>query len=76
MDKSYIEQQHHLAVLDFKTAKTQDEKWEARMTLSRLEELAAIKYGFAYADELHDRELGRGKENENNCIAKQQRRGR
>ncbi len=76
MEQSYIEQQYHLAVLDFKTAKTQDEKWEARMTLSRLEELAAIKYGFEYADKLHNKEFGKGKDNENNCITKQQRRCR
>jgi hypothetical protein len=59
MDKKYIEDQYHLAVLDFKTAKNENEQWEARKTMARLEQIAMQEYGFAYADQLHEKELGR-----------------
>lgn len=38
MDKKYIENQYHLAVLDFHTARNEDEQWEARKTMARLEQ--------------------------------------
>ena len=59
MDKKYIENQYHLAVLDFHTAQNEDEQWEARKTMARLEQIAAQEYGFEYADELHEKEIGR-----------------
>ena len=31
---------------------------EARKTMARLEQIAAQEYGFEYADDLHERELG------------------
>ncbi len=37
----------------------EDEQWEARKTMARLEQIAAQEYGFAYADELHEKEIGR-----------------
>ena len=52
MDKKYIKQQYHLAMLDFITAKNEDERWEARKTMARLEQIAMQEYGFEYADEL------------------------
>ena len=52
MDKKYIEEQYHLAMLDFFTAKNEDEQWEARKTMARLEQIAMQEYGFEYADEL------------------------
>ena len=45
--------------LDFHTARNEDEQWEARKTMARLEQIAAQEYGFAYADELHEKEIGR-----------------
>lgn len=57
MDKHYIEQQYRLAVLDFKTAKNENEQWEARKTMARLENIASLNFGFAYADELHKKQL-------------------
>lgn len=59
MDKKYIEKQYHLAVLDFTTAKNENEQWRARKDMARLEQIAAQEYGFEYADELHNRELGK-----------------
>lgn len=58
MDKKYIEDQYHLAVLDYKIARNEDEQWEARKTMARLERIAMQEYGFAYADVLHEKELG------------------
>ena len=48
-----------IAVLDFQTARNEDEQWEARKTMARLEQIAAQEYGFEYADELHEKEIGR-----------------
>lgn len=53
--KNYIEEQYHLAMLDFKTAKNEDEQWQARKTMARLEQIAMREYGFDYADELHEK---------------------
>lgn len=57
MDKSYIEQQYRLAVLDYQTARNDADQWEARKTMARLENIAAQLYGFSYADDLHERQL-------------------
>ena len=46
-------------MLDFQTARNEDEQWEARKTMARLEQIAAQEYGFEYADELHEKEIGR-----------------
>lgn len=50
--KDYIEEQYHLALLDFKTAKNEDEQFAARRVLANLEKLAAEAFGFDYADSL------------------------
>ncbi|WP_033125273.1 hypothetical protein [Eubacterium sp. ER2] len=63
MNKKYIEDQYHLALLDFKTAQNEGEQWEARKTMARLERIAMQEYGFAYADQLHERELSQSKVN-------------
>ena len=52
MDKSYIESQYRLAWLDFKTAHNEDEQWDARKRMAKLEALASELYGFDYADSL------------------------
>ena len=54
--KKYIEEQYHLAMLEYKTAKNEDEQWEARKTMARLEQIASQEFGFDYADELHFKE--------------------
>lgn len=50
--KKYIEEQYKLAISDFKIAKTEDEQWQARKDMARIEALATEKYGFEYCDEL------------------------
>lgn len=55
--KEYIEREYHLAMLDFKTAKNEDEQWEARKTMARLEQIAMQEFGMEYADELHNKEI-------------------
>ena len=53
MHKQYIEEQYRLAYLDFKTAKDEDEQWDARRRMHRLMNLAAEMYGFDFADSLN-----------------------
>ena len=50
--KKYIEEQYELAVMEYKTACSEDEQWEARKTMARLERIAMEEYGFDYADEI------------------------
>ena len=52
MEKSYLEEQYRLAVSDFKVARNEDEQWEARKTMARLEQIAEQAYGADYADQL------------------------
>ena len=53
--KQYIEHEYDLAILDLKTARTEDEQWSARKNMARLEHLAAACYDFDYVDELHQK---------------------
>ena len=53
MDKKYIENQYHLAVLDFQTARSEEAQWEARKTMARLEQIAAQEYGFESVSYTH-----------------------
>lgn len=55
LDKDYLEREYKTAILDFKTAKTEDEQWSARRNMARLEALASEMYGFDYADSLKER---------------------
>lgn len=55
LDKDYLEREYRSAILDFKTAKTEDEQWSARRNMARLEALASEMYGFDYADSLKER---------------------
>lgn len=57
VSKEYIEREYHLAMLDFRTAKNEDEQWNARKTMARLEQIAAQEFGFDYADELNGKEI-------------------
>ena len=56
-NREYLQEQYRLAVLDFKCAANEDEQWQARKTMARLEQIAAQLYGFEYADNLHGKEL-------------------
>lgn len=53
MDKEYLEKQYDQAVREFATAKTEDEQWDARQTMARLERTAMATFGNKYADQLH-----------------------
>lgn len=55
--KEYISNEYHLAVLDYKLAHNEDERWKARYQIARLERIAAELFGFDFADELHRKEL-------------------
>lgn len=59
MDKDYIEKQYEQAIREFKTTKTEDERWDARQTMARLERTAMATFGNQYADDLHEKMLGR-----------------
>ena len=54
IDKSYIEHEYKLAILDFKIAKNENEQWNARKSMAKLEQIAMQEFGFDYADQLHD----------------------
>ena len=62
VDKEYIEREYRQAMLEFKTAHNEDEQWQARNTMARLEHIAMLGYGFAYADELHQKIINPKKE--------------
>lgn len=53
MDRDYLDRQYRQAVLEYRTARTEDEQWRARKTMARLERTAAELYGYDYADQLH-----------------------
>lgn len=55
MDKSTIENLYNVAVLDFKTSHSDNDKWDARRRMANLERTASELYGFEYADELAKR---------------------
>lgn len=48
-----LQRQYDMAILDFKFAKTEEEQWNARKSMARLENLAETCYGSEYMDELH-----------------------
>lgn len=45
MSKEYLEEQYAIAVLDYKTADTEDKQWDARKQIAKLEELVILMYG-------------------------------
>ena len=50
--RTYITDQYRLALSDYQTARTEQEKADALATMARLQRLASEKIGFGYADEL------------------------
>lgn len=50
--KEYIRNQYKSAFADFKTARTEEEQWEARRRMAELEVLASQMYGFTFSDSL------------------------
>lgn len=57
--KAYLDEQYKLAVLDFQTAHSEDEQWDARKRMAQTERTASELYGFSFADQLHRKYLGK-----------------
>lgn len=45
MDKNYLLEQYRLAILDFQTAHNEDEQWQARKSMAKLETTAISLFG-------------------------------
>lgn len=45
MDKEYLLEQYRLAILDFRTAHTEEDQWNARKQMARIERIAFESYG-------------------------------
>ena len=56
MTKEYLQSEYHVAVMDFRLARNEDEQWKARKTMARLEQIAVESYGDACVNELRSRE--------------------
>ena len=52
-NKKYLDEQYRLAMLDYRTAHTEQEQWDARMRMAQVERTASELYGFDFADQLH-----------------------
>lgn len=48
MDKAYIEREYKQAISDFKCSHNEDEQWECRKAMAKLEQIAVEFYGFDY----------------------------
>lgn len=52
MDKEYLRKQYHLAVLEFKTAISEDAKWKYRKVMADLERTALELFGEDFVQEI------------------------
>ncbi len=52
MDKEYLRKQYHLAVLEFKTAISEDAQWQAREQMARIERTAIELFGDAFLNQI------------------------
>lgn len=53
--KDYLDEQYKLAALDYRTAHTDEEQWNARKRMAQTERTASELYGFEFADSLHEK---------------------
>lgn len=51
--KDYLDEQYKLAALDYRTAHTDEEQWNARKRMAQTERTASELYGYEFADSLH-----------------------
>lgn len=51
--KNYLDEQYRLAALDYRTAHTDEEQWNARKRMAQTERTASELYGYEFADSLH-----------------------
>lgn len=52
MDKEYIKKQYHQAILEFKTAISEDAQWQAREQMARIERTALELFGEHFVQEI------------------------
>ena len=52
LDKNYLKEQYLLAMNDFVCSYSENDKWECRKRMARIEKLASEMYGFEFADNL------------------------
>lgn len=50
MDKEYIEKLYKQAIMDFKYAHNEDEQWDARHDMAKLERFSIEKFGYEYVE--------------------------
>lgn len=55
--KEYLDEQYKLAVMDYQTAHSESEQWDARKRMAQVERTASELYGFDFADQLHRKYL-------------------
>jgi vacuolar-type H+-ATPase subunit E/Vma4 len=52
MDKEYLRKQYHQAMLEYKTAISEDAQWKARKQMARIERTAIELFGDEFLDEI------------------------
>lgn len=50
--KDYIKREYEQAIREFRCAINEEEQWNSRKTMARLEQIAMQEFGFEYSDEL------------------------
>lgn len=50
--REYLKEQYNLAWSDFQIARSEDEQWDARKRLAKIEQTAIELYGNRFAEEL------------------------
>lgn len=50
--REYLKEQYKLAWSDFQIARSEDEQWDARKRLAKIEQTAIELYGNGFAEEL------------------------
>lgn len=55
--KEYLDEQYKLAALDYRTAHTDEEQWNARKRMAQTERTASELYGYEFADNLHKKHV-------------------
>ena len=53
-NKDYIERDYKQAISDFKVSHNENERWECRKRMAKLELLACEFYGYQYLDYLEE----------------------
>ena len=53
-NKDYIEREYRQAISDFKISHNEDDRWDCRKRMAKLELLACEFYGYQYLDYLEE----------------------